>query len=478
MRRLFVLFALALLGLAATAQTKQIRNLKSQNERLQKQLKESEKLLNTTKKDVGAQLNNLAVLNTQVQEQQRYVDDIESEVAGLGSNLAALEKELAVLQRDLAECKRRYGRAMLYMFRNRVTQNKWMFILSAKNFRQMFRRMRYVAEYGKFQQMQAAMIRQKEEAVKQKKDEILGIKRQKDELLAEGKQQQSALKEKKTQQQSVVDDLNRRQAELQKNIEKQRRQQVQLTARIDQLVQQEIAAAERRRKEEARRKEAQRKKEAAQRAERERRQKEEARRKAEAEKKKAAQAAAKKKNTTAGKQKNTAPAKTTRTKTTQTARAEEKKRDAEPTFREADNTDRRISGGFAANRGRLPMPITGSYAITAHYGNYNVSGLRGVTLDNKGINITGQAGAQARAVYEGEVTAIFTIAGLHNVIVRHGNYMSVYCNLSSVSVRRGQTVRARQTLGAVARDPSGNYTLHFQLRQETTRLNPESWLGR
>lgn len=124
------------------------------------------------------------------------------------------------------------------------------------------------------------------------------------------------------------------------------------------------------------------------------------------------------------------------------------------------------------------MPITGSYAITSHYGRYNVEGLNGVQLDSKGINITGRPGAQARAVFRGEVTAIFSYAGQYNVIVRHGSYMSVYCNLSSTNVRRGQQVEARQTLGTVATDASGNCTLHFQLRQETTKLNPEAWLGR
>ena len=124
------------------------------------------------------------------------------------------------------------------------------------------------------------------------------------------------------------------------------------------------------------------------------------------------------------------------------------------------------------------MPITGSYAITTHYGQYNVDGLHGVQLDSKGINITAPAGAQARAVSKGEVTSIFTYGGLYNVIVRHGSYMSVYCNLTSISVRRGQEVSARQTLGTVAPDATGNCTLHFQLRKETAKLNPEQWLGR
>ena len=124
------------------------------------------------------------------------------------------------------------------------------------------------------------------------------------------------------------------------------------------------------------------------------------------------------------------------------------------------------------------MPITGSYSITTHFGTYNVAGLNGVQLDSKGINITGRPGAQARCVFRGEVTAVFPCGGVYNVIVRHGRYMSVYCNLSSISVRRGQNVEARQTIGAVATDGSGNCTLHFQLRKETARLNPEAWLAR
>ena len=121
------------------------------------------------------------------------------------------------------------------------------------------------------------------------------------------------------------------------------------------------------------------------------------------------------------------------------------------------------------------MPITGACAITTHFGNYSTGG---VTLSNKGIDITGHSGAQARAVAEGEVSYIFSMNGFQNVIVRHGSYMTVYCNLSSVSVRKGQRVSARQTLGAVGRDAAGNCTLHFQIWRDRNILNPESWLAR
>jgi septal ring factor EnvC (AmiA/AmiB activator) len=97
-----------------------------------------------------------------------------------------------------------------------------------------------------------------------------------------------------------------------------------------------------------------------------------------------------------------------------------------------------------------------------------------VVLDNKGINILGSAGCSARSIYDGEVSAVFSVGGSMGVLVRHGAYISVYCNLKSVSVSKGQKVAARQTLGAVGQDG----LLQFQLRKEAAKLNPEAWLGR
>ena len=120
------------------------------------------------------------------------------------------------------------------------------------------------------------------------------------------------------------------------------------------------------------------------------------------------------------------------------------------------------------------MPITGSYKIVSHFGTNTVEGLHNVQLDNKGINILGTAGCQARSIFDGEVTGVANIGGTWLVLVRHGRYISVYCNLRSVSVSKGQKVSARQTLGTVGSDN----ILQFQLRKETAKLNPESWLGR
>ena len=139
-----------------------------------------------------------------------------------------------------------------------------------------------------------------------------------------------------------------------------------------------------------------------------------------------------------------------------------------------------MSGDFANNRGKLPMPISGAYIITSHYGQYAVEGLRNVKLDNKGIDIQGKPGAQARAIFNGKVAAVFKLNGLFNILIRHGAYISVYCNLASASVKQGDTVTTKQAIGQVFSDGAdgGRTVLHFQLRREKEKLNPEPWLNR
>lgn len=473
-RTLCIVF-LSILSLSLPAQTnKKIRSLQRQQSTLKHNIAQQEKMLKSTKKDVNSQLANLQVINVQIEGQQKYVNGIHAELTELSTTISGLEQQLRLLEADLAVCKRRYQRSVSYMFRNKSSLSKWQFILSAKNFRQMYRRLHYMTQFSRYQRAQAEVIRQKEAQVQAKRNELLGVKTEKNRLYTEGQAETRKLQGQQQERQQVINDLNKRQQELQTSIAQQRRKAEQLNARIDQLIQQEIAAAERRRKAEAERR---RKAELARQAKAKAQREQAAREKAERER-----------NAAAARRATAAKAKTNRSKATATTKSATKRNRnvaaytpepaTAPSVTIEENADRALSTSFAANRGRLPMPITGGYSITRHYGAYNVAGLNGVQLDSKGINITGSVGAQARAVFRGEVTAIFTYGGMYNVIVRHGSYMSVYCNLSSTAVRRGQNVEARQTIGTIATDASGNATLHFQLRKETARLNPEAWLGR
>jgi len=318
--------------------------------------------------------------------------------------------------------------------------------------------LRYVKEYATYQRIQGEEILKKQAQINRKKLELEQVKTAKENLLNEREQEKAKLEGQEKQKKTIVASLQKKQKGLQNEIYTKRKEASKLNARIDNLIAAEIAKAKRRAEEEARREAA-----AARKAEAARR--EEAARKADAARK-------------------TGSGEKTSAEKKHTEKAYEEKetvRKPEPaTSYSLDRADRQLSGSFERNRGLLPVPITGSYMVVSHYGEYSVEGLRNVKLDNKGIDIQGRPGANARAVFDGEVSAVFQFNGLVGILVRHGNYISVYCNLSSASVRQGDKVRTRQSIGRIYSDPSdGERTvLHFQLRKETTKLNPETWIDR
>ena len=150
-----------------------------------------------------------------------------------------------------------------------------------------------------------------------------------------------------------------------------------------------------------------------------------------------------------------------------------------PVYRQ-NAADRKLSGSFERNRGRLPVPITGPYLVTSHYGVNYVEGLKNVKYNNNGIDIRGQQDCQARAVFDGTVSFIFEhpqVQGSYIVMIRHGQYISAYFNLGSLKVKKGDKVKINTPLGLIRPDASGNYTMQFQLRKDTQSLNPEQWIA-
>lgn len=432
-RFLLLLFAFFLQASPLLAQSnKLIKELENKRGILQKQIAESESLLKTTKKDVGSQLGGLAALTGQIEERKRYILAINNDVESIERELTSLERQLARLQRELKDKKKKYESSVQYLYKNRSIEEKLMFIFSAKNLSQTYRRMRYVREYATYQRLQGEELLKKQEQVKHKRRELRQVKSAKEELLKEREAEKAKLEEQEKEKKVLVANLQKKQQGLQNEINKKRREANQLNTRIDRLIAEEIEKARKRAAEEARR-----------------------------------EAAARKKAEEKSADKTTASA----TPKTTTAPVE--------TF-SMSKADRELSGNFVNNRGKLPMPITGAYIITSHYGQYAVEGLRNVKLDNKGIDIQGKPGAQARAIFNGKVAAVFKLNGLFNILIRHGNYISVYCNLSSASVKQGDDVTTKQPIGQIFSDNSdnGRTVLHFQLRKEKEKLNPEPWLNR
>ena len=437
-----------------TKQPTTVQALEKQRKQIQQQIKEQERRLASSQKDVKKRLQNLMILNTEIAGKRRTIDTIRHDISNLDQEIEQLGVQLEMLKKQLADCKKRYVKSMRYMHRNRSTQSKMMFIFSANNFTQMFRRMRFMREYAAYQHVQGDEVKAQQEEVNRKLQEISMAKEHKSQLLAKGERERIALEGKQAEQQNVVKTLQKEQKTIQSIIAQQKKKDAALNAQIDRLIAEEVARQKARAEAEARR-----------RAEAAARERELAEAKAREEKARAEAMAAKDKKTREAAER-------------RVREAEEKRaaaqRKAESVPLRAPSEDVRISGNFESNRGRLPMPITGAYRIVSHFGQYNVEGLHNVTLDNKGINIKGEAGAQARSIFDGEVSGVFSFGGTMVVMVRHGSYISVYCNLASVNVHRGQRVSTRQTLGRVGADN----ILQFQLRKETAKLNPETWLGR
>lgn len=138
-----------------------------------------------------------------------------------------------------------------------------------------------------------------------------------------------------------------------------------------------------------------------------------------------------------------------------------------------------IAGGFESNKGRLPWPVERGM-ISGHYGKQQHPVYSQVTIDNKGIYIQTTAGMKARAVYKGEVTSCFMVGGTYAVIVQHGNYRSVYSNLSKLNVKQGDKLDTKQTIGVIFTDPEQDQKteLYFQIYKDRNILNPELWITR
>lgn len=411
--------------------SKKVKELKAQKTKLQKNLKQSQQALVKTGKDVKDGQSYLHYIDQKLDERVAHIKVMEAEMDSLEDRMEVLRSEISTTKGQLAAMKRRYAIALRFSRQFPKINNSVVFVLSAKSITQMYRRARFAKEYAVFQHDLGKQIQSKQNKLMGARNSLLKEQTKKTAILSEVIRQRKKLNEQQVRQQQYIKNLQKKEDNLRAKVSKQQKELNALNKKIDDLIAAEIERA---------RKQAE----------------EEARKQAEAKKKRA--------NAASGSQssaKKSPSSKSSTSKTTWLTPA-----------------DQKLNGTFVQNKGKLPVPITGQYRISGRFGQYNVPGLKNVTLDNKGVNYVGKQGARARCIYDGEVTAIFQFSGAKNVLVRHGSYISVYCNLSSVIVKKGQKLKARDIIGTVAKDEAGNCVLHFQLRKETTKLNPELWIGK
>lgn len=449
MKKPFLTFLALLLAFAvmpAMAQTKKINQLKSQKSQIEKGIQKAKSQLQQTKQETVKKEQTADFLEDQLESRLQYIHQLEVEVDSLNGRVERLKSELDALKVQVTDKKNKYIQSLRSARNSQNLRNPLLFIFSAKSFPQIYRRMRYAREFAAWQKNLGLQLMAKENEARDKRNELLGVKQQVSGTIQEIIKERRQLAAQHSVVQANVVELKKKQKEIEKQVAEQQKQLNALNKKIDELIAYEIEQARKRAEAEARRK---REAEAAARA------------KAEQQKKTA------KDNSKTGKSDKSSKTTTKSDKSSTTTAAPTRWLTAE---------DRQLNGNLEHNKGRLPVPITGPYRIERRFGLTHVTAT--VVLDNKGVNYQGQAGAHARSIFDGEVSAVFQLGALKNVLVRHGSYISVYCNLSSTIVSRGQKVKARDILGTVAADDRGNYVLHFQLRKETAKLNPEVWIGR
>lgn len=425
--RILIFLCIMLISTFSFAQSSKIKELEQQRKNALQEISNTDKLLRETKKSTSTLLGRIQLISNQIFSRQKVLSLLEQEITGIEGEQKQIETEIIILEAELKGKQKNYAKAIDGMLTNRQSENKILFVLAGKSLTESYRRLRYLRDYSDWRRDQAREITEQSTKLKERKTALLKTKTEKTVLLGQRTNEQVNLKAEESNYQQEVGEAQKKQKDLQKILTQKRQQAEALDRQIAKLIAEEVARQER-----------------------------EAKRIA-AEKARAEAAAAAKDN----KEVKTKPGNT-------------KKAVTAPAPVSQENIT--LSNNFASNRGKLPYPITGNYTITTRFGSHQHS--RFVTTSSSGIDIRSQSGAEAKSVFNGEVTYVAAIPGYNTcIIIRHGNYYTFYGNIQSIYVRQGDKVKTGQSLGKVYTDPDTGFSqIHFQLWQGTNKLNPEPWL--
>lgn len=423
-----------------------------------------------TKKKVNA----LRSIEADIALSQKSIDTITSAIDTLNMRLGSLEDTIALTERNLALERGRYGESLRKARSMRQGLNPLAYVFSSKTFAESWRRMRFLREAGKSRISKAHKLKEVSDTLRATHERYKAVAALREAKAGELVRQQAVLNSRKQKTEALVADLKNRGGELNSILKEKQQRMRQLDAELDRIIAEETRkareaerlAAEERRREQARQAEA-----------------EQQRLLAEKNRRQTSRADKKNKNaSSSGKDKNAgadSPPSVTGAASSSKLQASVPPRPVANPITAVADENRRLTGGFEQNKGRLLFPVYGTYKIVGNFGRNQHAELRHVEVNNNGIDIEVRPGTNARAVFDGEVSAAFRLGGYDNVVmVRHGNYLTVYAGLSELMVRKGQKIKAGEPVGRIVSDPDDNNrtVLHFEIRKERQKLNPLEWV--
>ena len=428
LNKIFATLIFFLCAIAALAQEPTKDQLEKQRAELRKEIQATEKALIETQRTTKVNVGQLSLINKKLNLQDNVIRNISGEIQKLSDNIYLSQLEINKIKRILDTLKIEYAKSMVYAYKNRSNYDFLNFIFAANNFNDAIKRIAYLKSYRNYREMQAENILKTQALLEDKIEKLSGMKEQKKDVLDEKDKELAKLQKQKEEKASIVNQLKGRQKELSAQVRDKRKQDAKLKNAITAMIRREIERA----KAEAARKEKER-----------------------------LAAAAKNNKAEAGSDKPATASKSASSIPSGSVLV-------------SSEADRELNASFEKNKGALPWPADG-YVIS-HFGPNQYPG--GIDYNNPGVSIGVKLGAPVKSVFDGEVTLVNYMDDKQVVFIKHGKYFTVYSNLGSASVQRGDKVKTGQVIGKAGVNDDGNGEVDFILMQESNNVNPESWLKR
>ena len=412
-------FLLSLIFICMTSllwsQESQQEKLEARKAQIQKEIRENEKLLQSVKKKEKSAVNVVIIQSTKIKLKETLINTTEKQTKLLSNDMYINQVQINKLKKELAELKEDYAKMIVKSYKSRSEESRAMFILSSENFLQAYKRAQYMKQYTSYRKAQGEEIKAKTEKLTVFYNKLDIQKTAKQKLIAENEKERLSLEKEKQEQLKLVNVIKKDKNKIAKDISKKQQEYRTIDRQINKLIREAIAAANR---------------------------------KAALEKAKANPSA---------------PVSKVAVSSSKIELTPEAKI---------------VADNFRANRGRLPYPVEKGF-VSLGYGDQTHPLFNTIKVHNSGVEITTDRGATARAVFGGEVTSVIVISPVNRaVMIQHGDYFTVYQNLSSVNVSKGDKVGIKQSIGTVRTNgETGKTILKFLILQNTTYNNPEGWLS-
>jgi septal ring factor EnvC (AmiA/AmiB activator) len=423
-------FILSLIFICMTSQMwsqeDQQQKLEQRKAQIQEEIRENEKLLQVTRKKEKSVTTLIEIQKNKIKLKEKLINTTEKQTKLLGNDMYINQMQINRLKRELVVLKDDYAEMIVKSYKSRSEQSRAMFLLSSENFLQAYKRAQYMKQYASYRKMQGEEIKGKTVQLTIFNDKLNVQKTAKQKLIEENEKERLALQKEKQEQEKLVNSIKKDKKKIVAEIKKKQQEAKNIDRQIQRMIREAIAEANR----------------------------------------KAAEANRK------------VAAANTKSNPKVAAAATTKAVAAESSSKIVLTAEGKIiADNFRSNKGRLPWPVEKGMIYSA-YGEHPHPEYKSLMVKNSGVEIATDQGASARSVFGGEVISVIVLSPVNKaVMIQHGDFFTVYQNLSSVYVNKGDKVSIKQAIGKVRTNgDTGKTIIKFIISQNTTYVNPSSWL--